>query len=170
MLSLASLHQIQPLLAAEICRQAFLMLPACLYLEHHSGIAHCRGPPAGRDTLSPNARRSATPLLTVLPTVAELPPVVCFYSLAHCVLPATLDGCLAAAAEAVLPAPSPSQWVVLFGPRPPSPPHPVHIMSHFWLNTELGQPGWDSDTLTPRKMVMFPQDLLERARNLIIRQ
>lgn len=97
--------------------------------------------PAGRDTLSPNARRSATPLLTVLPTVAELPPVVCFHTLAHCILPVTLDGCLAAAAEAVLPAPSPSRWVVPFGPRPPSLPHPMHILSHIWLNTELGQPG-----------------------------
>lgn len=159
MLSVASLHQIEPLLDAEICWQAFLMLPACLYLEYHSGIAHRRGLPAGRDALSPNARRSATLLL-----VAELPPVVCFHTLAHCILPVTLDGCLAAAAKAVLPASSPSRWVVLFGPRPPSLPHPMHRLSHIWLNTELGQPGWGPDTWTPRKMAIFPQDLLERAR------
>lgn len=54
-------------------------------------------------------------------TVAELPPVVCFHTLVHCIVPVTLDGCPAAAAEAVLPAPSPAQWVVLSGPGPSQP-------------------------------------------------
>ena len=153
------------MLGAEVCRQTFLMLPACAYLECHSGIACCWGPPAGRDTLSPNARRSVTPLPIALLTVAELPPVVCFHTPAHCTLPVTLDGCPAAAAEAVLPASSPARWVVLFHPRPPSLPHPLHLLSHPWLNAELGKAAWDPDTLTPRKMVSFPQDLLERVRS-----
>lgn len=41
-------------------------------------------------------------------TVTELPPVVCFYTLVHCLVPVTLDGCPAAAAEAILPAPFPA--------------------------------------------------------------
>lgn len=48
------------------------------------------------------------PLPAPVLTVAELPPVVCFHTLVRCTVPVTLDGCPAAAAEAVLPAPSPA--------------------------------------------------------------
>lgn len=70
-----------------------------------------------------------------LPTVAELPPAVCFHTLAHCILPVTLDGCPAAAAEAVLPAPSPARWVVPSGPGPPSLLQLLRVLSHIWLHT-----------------------------------
>lgn len=96
-----------------------------------------------------------------LSTVAELPPAVCFHTLAHCILPVTLDGCPAAAAEAVLPAPSPARWVVPSGPGPPSLPQLLRVLSHIWPHTlcsSLHGPG----RLTPREMGILPQDLLER--------
>lgn len=75
-------------------------------LQKAPPFARCCDPPAVWDALPPNARCSATPSQSH--AVADLPPVVRFHTLVHCLVPVTLDGCPAAAAEAVLPAPSPA--------------------------------------------------------------
>lgn len=99
-----------------------------------------------------------------LPTVAGLPPAVCFHTLAHCILPVTLDGCPAAAAETVLPAPSTARWVVLSGPGPPSWPH-LAACAELHLAEHTARVAWTgSATLTSREMGILTQDFLERVR------